>query len=503
MPEPQSTPRGDRNPVIVWFRNDLRLGDNPALTRAATTGRPVIPLFILDEAAPGVRPLGGAARWWLHQSLLALDQSLCALEPGASQGLPLCLRRGATLEVLRALIAASGASCVFCNRTSDPALERLDGIVAEALDAHGIAFDRGPGTLLAEPDTFLTGNSGPFRVFTAFWNRLATRDVPRPLPPPRRLIGYTPSVSSDRLEDWALLPDRSWDSGFSSRWKPGERGARERLVAFLNLPLKHYPHVRDLPAVEGTSRLSPHLHFGEISVREVWHALQPSHSGHPGAATGNAFLRELGWREFAAHTLYHYPTLPEHPLRPEYVRFGWLEDPPGFKAWCRGQTGYPIVDAGMRELWHTGWMHNRVRMITSSFLVKDLLITWQRGETWFWDTLVDADRASNALNWQWVSGSGVDAAPYFRIFNPVTQSRRFDPEAGYLRRWLPELRALPTPAIHAPWTAQPEVLARAGVRLGETYPWPIVEHDAARRRALARFHALRRPLNVRTPEPGD
>ena len=491
MPKQRSAPAKAVGPLIVSFRNDLRVRDQPALSAAAGAGRPVIPLYIFDEQVHGGRALGGAARWWLHHSLAALDASLRSLGSASPHGLALCLRRGAAAQVLREVIEASGASGVLCNRTYDPPLDALDVALAEEFARSGVSFESYPGARLAEPGALLTGNGGPFRVFTPFWNRLSAVEVPIPPPPPRALAGIARPPRSERLEDWGLLPSLGWDAGFAPVWTPGEQGARERLREFLRRGFEGYRRTRDVPAIEGTSRLSPHLRFGELSARQIWHAVLRRPGGGRAELTGNGFLRELGWREFAHYTLHYFPSLPQRPLRAEFEAFRWREDQAGFEAWCRGRTGYPIVDAGMRELWHTGWMHNRVRMIAGSFLVKDLLVSWRRGEAWLWDTLLDADRASNALNWQWVSGCGVDAAPYFRIFNPVAQSQRFDPEGDYLRRWLPELRALPAAAIHSPWTAAPEVLARAGVRLGETYPRPIVEHDAARKRALARFEELR------------
>ena len=478
-------------PLIVWFRNDLRLADHPALSAAIATGRPVIPLFILDERGSATRPLGGAARWWLHHSLVALAASLRTIEGASPPGLQLCLRRGPAVQVLSELIAECAVAGVYCNRAYEPDLDALDTAVAQRLAAAGVVFERFPGALLAEPGALRTGSGGPFKVFTAFWNRLSAMEVAPPLPVPRKLAGGASVPRSERLEEWGLLPGLGWDSGFAPLWTPGEKGARVRLREFLGRQFDSYRTARDVPSVEGTSRLSPHLCFGEISARQIWHALLKAPGGGRAELVGNGFLRELGWREFARYTLHHFPSLPQRPLRQEFEAFSWREDAAGFEAWCRGRTGYPIVDAGMRQLWHTGWMHNRVRMIVGSFLVKDLLVPWQRGEAWFWDTLLDADRASNALNWQWVSGCGVDAAPYFRIFNPVAQSERFDSDGEYLRRWLPELRALPAPMIHAPWNARPLELVQAGVRLGETYPRPIVEHEEARKRALARFEALR------------
>ncbi len=491
MPTTRVTSEPPLRPIIVWFRNDLRLSDNPALTAAVASGHPVIPVYILDERPNAARTLGGAARWWLHHSLRALEASLGRFSARSRHGPRLILRRGAPGSILKKLIETTGATRVLCNRSYDPALDAVDATVQSALRGVGAAFESLPGALLAEPAALLTGSGGPFRIFTAFWNRLSTLPIAEPLSAPRTIPGWTRPLESEQLDEWALRPSIPWDAQFDSVWTPGEQGAAARRRTFLSRRLADYHATRDYPALEGTSRLSPHLRFGEISARGLWHAVRRSHAGSRTGLAGNGFLRELGWREFAQHSLHHFPSLPERALRREFDAFAWREDRAALEAWQRGRTGYPIVDAGMRELWHTGWMHNRVRMIVGSFLVKDLLITWQHGEAWFWDTLVDADRASNALNWQWVSGCGVDAAPYFRIFNPVTQSMRFDPEGAYLRKWLPSLRALPAPALHAPWTAPAQVLARAGVRLGETYPLPIVEHDTARKRALARFEKLR------------
>lgn len=482
----------ESRPVIVWFRNDLRLRDNPALTAAAASGQPVIPVYILNESPRAARPLGGAARWWLHHSLIGLSGSLSRRSVRSPHAPRLILRRGAATEVLQALIEATGASRVLCNRTYDPVLDAADTAVHSCVRIAGAVFESLPGTLLAEPQTLLTGGGGPFHVFTPFWNRLSALNIAEPLPAPRAMTGWAKPIESERLEDWELRPRIGWDAQFDSAWTPGERGAAARVRAFLSKQLADYRSTRDFPSLGGTSRLSAHLRFGELSARALWHVVRRSHGSARDELTGDGFLRELGWREFAQHSLHHFPSLPERGMRPAFDAFEWREDAAALEAWQKGRTGYPIVDAGMRELWQTGWMHNRVRMLVGSFLVKDLLVSWKRGEAWFWDTLVDADRASNALNWQWVSGCGFDAAPYFRIFNPVTQSLRFDPDGAYLRKWIPALRALPAPAIHAPWRAAPQVLARAGVRLGETYPYPIVEHDAARRNALARFERLRR-----------
>ncbi len=479
-------------PIIVRLRNDLRVGDNPALAAAAKSGRPILAVYLLDEPGAPARPLGGAARWWLHHSLAAFD---AALRSRARPGHPapqLVLRRGDPLAVLRDLCAATQASRVVWNRVHEPGTARLDERIASALAAAGTEVEDYPGALLVEPSALRTASGTPYRVFSAFWNRLSALDVARPVAAPRTLLGLSQRVPSDRLADWGLRPRAGWDAGLARTWTAGEREGAARLRAFLARGLASYRDARDFPHLRGTSRLSPHLSRGELSARQVWHAVLRDERGGRTELSASGFLRELAWGEFARHVLAAHPDLAERPLRAEFEAFRWRTDASALARWQSGLTGYPIVDAGMRELWHTGWMHNRVRMIAASFLVKDLLLPWQAGESWFWDTLVDADPASNAVNWQWVAGCGIDAAPYFRIFNPVAQSRRFDPQGRYLRAWLPALRALPEPFIHEPWSAPKAVLARAGVRLGESYPEPIVDHEAARRRALERFAQCRK-----------
>jgi len=476
-------PQSD-SPRIVWFRHDLRLADNPALAAAARDGRPVIPLFILDDGGEGGWAAGGASRWWLHHSLAALDKDLQGL------GARLVLRRGPAEAVLLQVAAESGADAVFWNRRYEPAITARDSDIKQALRSEGLVAESFNAGLLFEPWTIRTGSGGPFKVFTPFWRAcLSAPPPPPPEPAPSRLIAPPRPVDGEALGDWRLTPSRpNWASGFSDHWRPGEAGARERLEAFLKAALRRYRDQRDVPARPGTSRLSPHLHFGEIGPRQVWAAVQALGPDIPGA---DAYLRELGWREFSHHLLFHFPTLPEANFKPDFNPFPWRDDPEALTAWRRGLTGYPIVDAGMRELWATGWMHNRVRMITASFLVKHLLIPWRLGEDWFWDTLVDADLAQNAASWQWVAGSGADAAPYFRIFNPVLQGEKFDPDGAYVRRWAPELARLPDAYVHKPWACPPHVLRACGVSLGTTYPRPIVDHAAARERALAAYAALK------------
>jgi deoxyribodipyrimidine photo-lyase len=434
---------------LVWFRHDLRLADNPALTAAIARGGPVVPLFVWapDEEAPW-QP-GAASRWWLHHALLALDGDLRKL------GAPLIVHQGASLAELQAVIHATGATSVFWNRLYEPALRQRDAAVTAALQHSGIAVQTFGANLLFEPESIAKQAGGPFQVFTPYWRRCLAEPPPDPpLPAPKSIPASFP-VSSSGLQSLELLPTFDWAAGLRTAWEPGERGARKLLQQFDALT---YPARHDFPAQAGTARLSPHLHFGEISPRQVWHALPT------GAA---AFRRQLGWREFAHHLLWHFPHTPQQPLRAEFARFPWDADAAALRTWQRGRTGFPIVDAGMRELWHTGWMHNRVRMIVASFLVKDLRLAWLDGARWFWDTLVDADLANNTLGWQWAAGCGADAAPYFRVFNPALQQKKFDPAGAYVHRWLPELGTA-------------------------AYPPPIVDHDDARMRALAAYGAMRR-----------
>ncbi|RAU20432.1 deoxyribodipyrimidine photolyase [Paramagnetospirillum kuznetsovii] len=472
-----------RPPVLLWFRRDLRLGDNAALSAAAASGRPIIAVHVLDPEAQAPWRDGAASRWWLHHSLSRLDQSLDRL------GLSLLLRRGPTVEVLTQVIKESGADQVAWTRGIDPAAQRQDDAVAAALAKRGVTALSRPGDLLFEPDAVLSKAGTPFRVFTPFWKACLKAPAPTlPLPPPAKPLPAGPRLTGDTLADWRLQPSRpDWAAAWPEHWQPGEAGAARRLTDFLNGALPRYAAGRDHPAQELTSRLSPHLHFGEISPRQVFHAAM---TAAPSAGR-DRFLAELGWRAFSAHLLHQFPDLPRRPLRPEFERMAWRCDPAGLRAWQRGQTGYPLVDAGMRQLWATGWMHNRVRMVAASFLVKDLLISWREGQDWFWDTLVDADLASNAASWQWVAGCGADAAPFFRIFNPVLQGEKFDPDGAYVRRWCPELAALPDRWLHRPWQAPSDILRRCGIDLGKSYPLPVVDHDLARHRALAAFTQLR------------
>ena len=471
----------DGRPVIVWFRNDLRLQDNPALSHAAEAGRPIVPLYILDmnyERRPGA-----ASLWWLDKSLRALGAAIQA------RGGRLILRRGDAEAQLRQVIEQTGADAVFMNRHFTPQGFARDADIAHALKAEGVACEGYNGALLRRPGGVMTGSGGPYKVFTPFYRALMMEAAtPPPHTPGPRTITTPEGIDSERVEDWGLHPTApDWSTGFD--WTPGEDGAQAALAAFVAGALKTYSVGRDHPAQPGGSRLSPHLHFGEISP---WRAVLAARNSTAPADEIDKFTKELSWRDFSAHLLHHFPFMPERAFRPEFDNTEWRDDPAGLKAWKAGRTGYPIVDAGMRQLWATGWMHNRVRMITASFLVKHLLIDWRAGEDWFWDTLVDADLANNVQNWQWVAGSGADASPYFRIFNPTGQSERFDASGDYIKRWVPELAALPARWVHAPWTAPSEVLARAGIRLGVDYPRPIVDHAEARARALDTLKAAAR-----------
>jgi len=448
---------------------------------------PVVCCYVYDEQSPELRPLGGAARWWLAQSLRALKADLQAL------GSDLIIRRGPAPRVLRELARETKATAVYWNDVAQAGPRAVTGRVEAALGEIGVAARSFPDDLLVDP-TAQRGKDGRGpRVFTPFWKRvLASGDPPKPLPAPARLSSVA-GISGIAIEQLALEPTMpDWAGGLRGTWHAGERAAQARLAKFLEGTVRSYAADRDRPDIDATSRLSPHLRFGEISPRQVWHAARFAAAEHPAFAAGiDKFLSELGWREFSRHLLYNNPDLATRNLQSSFDAFPWTGDHAALAAWRRGQTGYPIVDAGMRELWHTGSMHNRVRMVTASFLVKHLLIDWRLGEQWFWDTLVDADPGSNPASWQWVAGSGADAAPYFRVFNPVLQGEKFDSHGAYVRRWVPELARLPARLVHQPWAAKPLELAEAGVTLGRSYPEPIVDHKHGRERALAAYASLR------------
>ncbi|KQZ85303.1 deoxyribodipyrimidine photolyase [Microbacterium sp. Root166] len=445
------------SPSIVWFRDDLRLADNPALRAALDRGEPVIGLYVLDEESPSIRPLGGAARWWLHHSLTSLRERL------RERGGDLVLRRGPASRVVAQTVTDAAAGAVFWNRRYGGPERDVDAFLKTSLRADGVDVASFAASLLFEPWTVTTGAGTHFSVYSPFWRACLALPAPRaPLPEPREVAGPRHPLGSDELEDWDLRPARpDWAGGLRETWEPGEPAARRRLREFLSDDLDSYDRARDEPAAGGTSLLSPRLRWGELSPHTVWHqALEDGRGGR--------FLSELGWREFAWHTLFHFPGLATKNLRREFDAFPWPRlHPTQLEAWQHGRTGVALVDAGMRELWHTGYMHNRVRMVAASFLVKNLLIDWRHGEEWFWDTLVDADAANNPFNWQWVAGSGADAAPYFRIFNPELQAKKFDADGHYVRQWAPE-------------------------HLGDDPPEPIVDLRATRQAALDAYDVVKR-----------
>jgi len=469
---------------ILWLRTDLRLADNPALNAAVARGA-VVPVYLWspDEEAPWSP--GGASRVWLHGSLAALDGSLRA------KGSRLILCGGPVEETLLALARETGASAIYWNRQYEPAAIASDKRIKAALIAAGIRVESFKAKLIFEPWEVMTGEDKPYRVFTPFWNACQRKPEPAvALGEPESIVAPAKWPESLDLDALALLPKMSWDEGIREAWTPGEAAALDRLDAFVGEGMTDYESRRDTPSQETTSLLSAHLHFGEISPRTIWHACRSAAGGRGKAAL--PYLRQIVWREFAHHVLYHFPHTTDAPMRAEFERFPWSDDGELLRAWQCGLTGYPIVDAGMRQLWQTGWMHNRVRMIAASFLVKDLHLHWLEGARWFWDTLVDADLANNSFGWQWTAGCGADAAPYFRIFNPTLQGEKFDAAGDYVRQWVPELVDVPARWIHRPWEAPAEVLAKAGVRLGENYPRPIVDHAQERAIALEYFERIKK-----------
>jgi deoxyribodipyrimidine photo-lyase len=430
--------------------------------------------------------VGGASRWWLHHSLKALDGEFRKL------GSRLAIRQGAVFQTLAKLMAETGAEAVYWNRVCEPGALVRDQEIQRVLREEGFTVETFNGTLLHEPWEVLKHGGEPYRIFTPFWKAVQKAGLDSvPEPPPLDLPPVPEDIWSADLDALQLLPRTPWDAGFHEAWRVGEAAANRRLAEFIDTGLAGYQEQRDRPDLPATSRLSPHLHFGEISPRQVIHTIRRAMTPHT-EADAETYLRELAWREFAYHLLYHFPHTTDEPLDPRFASFPWAENYGATLAvWQRGRTGFPIVDAGMRELWATGWMHNRARMIAASVLTKNLLIPWREGARWFWDTLVDADLANNTLGWQWTAGCGADAAPYFRVFNPVRQGEKFDPEGHYVRRWVPELARLPTEYIHEPWRAPAVVLDAAGVRLGATYPRPLVDLRGSRERALAAFGRIR------------
>lgn len=471
----------------MWFRRDLRLDDNPALAAAVEAAGPnVICLYILEDLPKG-RAIGGASNWWLDKSLRSLRKQIESL------GGDLILRRGDAKSVFDDVIAESGAKAVLWNRRYDGVGRDVDTDLKAHFKSQNITVESFNGTVLTEPWTQTTGSGGYYKVYSPYWRSVqANYEAPPAAPSP--VVLKAPDLSSEDLDNWQLHPSNpDWSTGFSGPWQPGEDGAKQRLIDFLDGPVSAYKDDRNRPDIEtGTSGLSPHLAFGEISPAQIWRATKDRmHAVTVDDKGAHTFLSEIAWRDFSYVLLFHNRDLASENFKPDFDLMPWRDDAVQLRAWQKGQTGYPIVDAGMRQLWHTGWMHNRVRMIVASFLTKHLLIHWRHGEDWFWDTLVDADPASNSASWQWTAGSGADAAPYFRVFNPITQGEKFDETGDYVRKWCPELARLPRKYLYQPWEASPLILQEAGITLGETYPHPIVAHKEGRERALAAYETLK------------
>jgi deoxyribodipyrimidine photo-lyase len=469
---------------IVWFRRDLRISNNHALVKAIDECDFVLPLYIWSPEEEAPWSPGGASKWWLHHSLIELDKKL--KEVGSS----LSIAQGKSLEVLFQMQSHFKNIKVYWNRLYDPATIQRDMVVKQELEKNGIQAQSFSGHLLTKPWEVKTATKTPFQVYTPYSRaarKLLSLDI---VETPKKITSPQLNFSLSAVEELKLLPTIPWDKGFYNFWKPGSDQALKNLDQFIETTASQYLESRNIPSIEGTSKLSPHLHYGEISPAEVWKILaEKSKKMGPGE---EHYEKEILWREFAHHILFHFPKTPDNPLRKDFVNFPWEENEEFLHAWQKGKSGYPIVDAGMRQLWHTGWMHNRVRMIVASVLVKHLLQPWQKGTEWFWDTLVDADLAANTLGWQWASGCGADAAPYFRVFNPVLQGEKFDPEGKYVHEWVPELAKLGKKFIHQPWEASDDVMKAAGISYGESYPKPLVDVREGRDRALKAFKNLRK-----------
>jgi deoxyribodipyrimidine photo-lyase len=462
-------------PAVVWLRDDLRVSDNPALREAVDSGRPVLPVYVLDDSGGAGRPLGAASRWWLHHSLKALDASL------RKRGSALVLRHGDGAEEIAAVVRETGAGLLTMNRRYGRGEREQDDRARRAVERTGAGVSTHTASLLHEPGEVLNGSGERFAVFSPFYRALSSKGAPRaPLPAPSSIDGWSGTVRSADLADLQLLPTApDWSGGMAETWTPGEKGAHQRLEDFVHLRLPGYAAHRDEPAAEVSSRLSPHLKFGEVSPYQLWHRVQASDAS---AEVRTKFLTELGWRDFDYDLLDTHPDLDTVNVHRDFDSFPWAEVDDGvLAAWQQGRTGIPLVDAGMRQLWTTGWLHNRVRMVVASFLIKNLRYDWRLGEQWFWDTLVDADPANNTAQWQWVAGSGADAAPYFRVFNPVLQAQKFDPAGEYIATWVPELRDLDAKGRHEPWAA--------GGAAG--YPAPVVDLKRSRQEALDAYQRMR------------
>jgi len=476
---------GSKHTTIVWYRNDLRTDDHAPLVYASRRGN-VVPVYILEEDDTSINPIGGASRWWLNRSLKSLSATLENL------GSPLVIRSGSPEKVLWDLCSQYNADQISMHDSIEPHAIESDDQLDHVLDCAGIELVRFATNLLWSVGSILNNSAKPYQVFTHFWKRgSGFTAVELPIAAPIEIC--PPKLNPDQipLENIKLPTDPDWAVGLNERWTPGEPNANESLNHFLLNQVGRYHEDRDLLAHPGWSALSAPLHYGEISVRRIWHTLTEKSNLEQSSGT-SSFLRQLGWRDFAAHLLNHFPHTVDNPLREQFEQFPWRENPDHLEKWKRGMTGYPVVDAAMRNLWREGWMPNRARMIVASFLCKDLLISWTEGATWFWETLVDADLANNTMGWQWVAGCGADASPFFRIFNPMSQGKKFDPQGEYVRRWVPELAQLSNKDIHSPWLASRDSLSNAGVVLGKNYPHPIVDHALARVEALEAYSSIKK-----------
>lgn len=470
--------------TVVWYSNNLRTDDHAALSAAAERGS-VVPVYVFNPEYTGHSVMGGATKWWVHHSLSSLSDDLKRM------GSPLVIRKGDPAVELRKVAHAVGADRVMMCDSIEPDLQMRDEEVEHELSKHDIEMQRFPMHLLWEVGSVMTKDGNPYQVFTPFWKMAISKRQPdAPIDAPKKLIPPDRHTASLDLDELGLRPEIAWYEQMQERWTPGERGAQGRFGSFVEHKIRDYAEDRNRLDIPGWSAMSAHIHFGEISVRRIWHTITQDERWQSVKGKEH-YLREIAWREFAQHLINHFPRTLDEPLREQFKQFPWVRDAKGFDKWKRGNTGYPVVDAAMRQLWAEGWMPNRARMIVASFLCKDLRISWEEGMAWFWDTLVDADLGSNTLGWQWTAGCGADAAPYFRVFNPVSQGEKFDPNGDYVRQWCPELAKLDKRSIHAPWEAKPMELAAAGVTLGEDYPEPMVDHKQAREAALNAFEKIK------------
>ncbi len=468
--------------TLFWFRQDLRIADNPGLLEAAKNGS-VLPIFILDDANEGMFKKGTSSRWGLHHSLQSLNKSLDN---------KLAVYSGDAKKIIQKLVTENNITSVHWNRCYEPYRIAQDAEIEATLTKMGVAVKTCNASLLHEPQDVLKDDGTPYKMYTPFYRKGYVQGIaPRePLPVPTKLVFSTPAKAAKTIESLDLLPDKKRCALLEKQWLVGEKEAHKKVAHFLKTKLDHYKEGRDFPGQSNTSHLSPYLHYGEVSPHQVWYATHEKIDSAVLRVNGEHFFKELCWREFSYYLLYHFPELPRKNFQPKFDSFPWLYDKTNLKKWQEGKTGYPLVDAGMRELLQTGYMHNRVRMIVASFLIKNLLIHWHEGEKWFWELLVDADLANNSASWQWIAGSGADAAPYFRIFNPITQGEKFDKEGTYTKKFLPELQKLPSKFLFKPWLAPAHVLEAAGIVLGTTYPKPLIDLQESRKKALKAYLTL-------------